>query len=102
MRTPFTDLVGCELPLQLAGMGGGGSDVALASAVCNAGGFGTLGAGGLPAPVVEQMLDAMPDATDRPFGINFLMPLLERDALTPAVGRGRVLQFFYLEPAPAL
>src|SRR5207302_6547191 len=102
MATRFTDLVGCELPVQLAGMGGGGSDVGLTSAVCNAGGFGTLGAGGLPAPVIEQMLDAMPQATDRPFGINFLMPLLDRDAVSAAVRRSRVVEFFYGDPDAAL
>jgi nitronate monooxygenase len=100
--TAFTELVGCRLPIQLAGMGGGGSDVGLTSAVSNAGGFGTLGAGGLPAPVVEQMLDAMPGATDKPFGINFLMPLLDRDAVTAAVGRCRLVEFFYGDPDAVL
>ena len=102
MVTRFTDLVGCELPVQLAGMGGGGSDVGLTSAVCNAGGFGTLGAGGLPAPVIEQMLDAMPQATAKPFGINFLMPLLDRDAVAAAVRRSHVVEFFYGDPDAAL
>ena len=33
MRTPFTDLVGCELPIQMAAMGGGVTSLRLARAV---------------------------------------------------------------------
>jgi nitronate monooxygenase len=100
--TAFTELVGCELPLQLAGMGGGGSDPALCSAVCNAGGFGILGAGGLPLDAVEQMLDAMPTLTSKPFGINFLMPFLDRGAVEAAVSRCRMVEFFYDDPDSSL
>ena len=100
--TAFTELVSCELPLQLAGMGGGGSDPPLASAVCNAGGFGMLGLGGLPVPAVEQMLDAMTAMTSKPFGVNFLMPFLERPAVELAASRCRMVEFFYDAPDPSL
>jgi NAD(P)H-dependent flavin oxidoreductase YrpB (nitropropane dioxygenase family) len=40
--TPFTDLVGCRLPLQMAVLGGGMGSVELAGAVSNAGGLGML------------------------------------------------------------
>ena len=47
--TRLTDLVGCRLPLQLAGMSRvAGPD--LAAAVTNAGGLGMLGIGRVPAP----------------------------------------------------
>jgi nitronate monooxygenase len=100
--TSFTDLVGCRLPVQLAGMGGGGSDVGLASAVSNAGGLGMLGAGGLPFALVAPMLEAMPDATTEPFGVNFLMPFLDRDAVSAAAEACALVEFFYGDPEPAL
>jgi NAD(P)H-dependent flavin oxidoreductase YrpB (nitropropane dioxygenase family) len=96
--TAFTELVGCRLPLQLAGMGGGTSDVGLTAAVSNAGGLGMLGAGGLPAVAVEPMLDAVASATDQPFGVNFLMPFLDRDAVRSAAKRARVVDFMYGDP----
>ena len=43
--TRFTDLVGCEMPLQLAAMGGVGT-TELASAVADAGGCGMVPRGG--------------------------------------------------------
>jgi len=100
--TAFTELVGCELPLQLAGMGGGGSGVELAAAVSNAGGLGMIGAGGVPAQMVAEMLDAMPAVTDKPYGVNFLMPFLDEDAVSLAASRCRVVEFFYDEPRASL
>ena len=99
--TAFTELVGCELPLQLAGMGGY-TDPALIAAVCEAGGFGMLGLGGAPAQFVEPILEAMTAATDKPFGVNFLMPFLDRDAVSIAATRCRFVEFFYDDPDASL
>jgi len=99
--TAFTELVGCELPLQLAGMGGY-TDVALAAAVSNAGGLGMIGAGGLPTSFVAPVLDAMPAATSKPFGINFLVPFLDPDAVALAAPRCRLVEFFYADPDASL
>jgi nitronate monooxygenase len=94
--TAFTDLVGCELPIQLAGMGGGVSDVALATAVSEAGGLGMLGLTGYPPTLVTQFLDALPAGP--PFGANFLVPFLDRDSVAVAGERLRVVDFFYDTP----
>ncbi len=91
--TTFAELVGCAKPLQLAGMGGGISDAALASAVCDAGGLGMLGAAGF-TPVAE-LCDAM---EDRVFGVNFLMPFVDAEAVRVAASRARVVEFFYGDP----
>ena len=99
--TAFTELVGCELPLQLAGMGGY-ADVALAAAVSEAGGLGMLGAGGMPTPFLQPLLDAIPNATSKPFGINFLMPFLDRDAVALAAQRCKLVEFFYADPDASL
>ena len=49
LQTPFCESLGVDLPIWNAGMGGGGAGAELAAAVSNAGGFGVLGMGGMPA-----------------------------------------------------
>jgi nitronate monooxygenase len=96
--TSFTDLVGCRLPIQLAGMGGIITDVALTAAVRNAGGLGMLGGGGVPAPALRSMLEALSEATDGPFGVNFLMPFIDRAPVEVAARLSRVCDFHFGTP----
>lgn len=56
----------------------------------------------LPATVLEQMLDGLHAQTSGVFGVNFLMPFLDRDAVAVAATRARVVEFFYGDPDPAL
>ena len=101
MTTPsFTDLVGCTLPLQLAGMGGV-STAELAAAVSNAGGLGMIGAAGVPLDMLGEMLETL-GATGKPFGVNFLMPFLDPEALRLAAGTARLVEFFYGDPDSSL
>src|SRR2546421_8224956 len=82
--TRFTDLVGCELPLQLAAMGGVGT-TELAAAVASAGGFGMLPDGTEPA--------------DGPCGVNLLMPFEPSlDDVSAAAGRLPPGEFFLHDP----
>ena len=100
MDSRFTELVGCALPLQLAGMGGFNPE--LAAAVSIAGGFGMIGVGGSPGPVVERLVDATVALTSKPFGVNFLMPFLDRDGVVAAASRVRLVEFFYGDPDQSL
>jgi NAD(P)H-dependent flavin oxidoreductase YrpB (nitropropane dioxygenase family) len=95
--TRFTDLVGCERPLQLAGMGEV-STVPLAAAVADAGGLGMLALPTAPATVIEAALDELAGRTTGAIGINFLMPFLDPDCIKVAAGRARVVELFYGEP----
>jgi nitronate monooxygenase len=95
--TSFTKLAGCRLPLQLAGMGGIG-DAALASAVSDAGGLGMLGAPGLPPDALVAVIEQASSGTTGPFGVNVLMPFLDRDAVRVAATRVPVVEFFYGAP----
>ena len=74
IRTRLTDLLDCEHPVMLAGMGGV-SYAALVAAVSDAGGFGTLGA----APMgLDRLRDEMAEVrrrTDTPFGVDLLTAL---------------------------
>lgn len=96
LRTAFTDLVGCTVPIQLAALGGVGS-VELAAAVSRAGGFGML-----PGSHPPEVLDRLHEQTGGSFGVNYLMPRVDRAAVVMAAGRARLIEFFYGEPDPTL
>jgi NAD(P)H-dependent flavin oxidoreductase YrpB (nitropropane dioxygenase family) len=101
LETRFTSLVGCRVPLQQAGMGG----IALPPlvlAVAEAGGLGMLGGVMVPPPVLAEMLDGLATRTRGAFGVTFLMPFLDRDAVDVASTRARVVEFFYAEPDATL
>ena len=93
MNTRFTELVGCELPLQLATLGGVGT-AELASAVARAGGLGMMPAGTEP-PAAAPAPGAL--------GIGFLMPFgPSKDEVIQAARSVRVVEFFYGDPLPEL
>src|SRR5437763_16675026 len=57
-----------------APMAGGPSTVALARAVCDAGGLGFLAAGYLPPEKRREQIRELGAATDAPFGVNVFVP----------------------------
>jgi NAD(P)H-dependent flavin oxidoreductase YrpB (nitropropane dioxygenase family) len=65
-------LLGISHPVVLGGMASGTS-VPLVAAVSTAGGLGTLGVTGLNAAQMCDQIAAIRAATDKPFGINFLL-----------------------------
>jgi nitronate monooxygenase len=98
LTTRFTELVGCTVPIQQAGMGVL-SPPPLVVAVSEAGGLGTLGGARLPAPVLAKALAQLKEQTARPVGVNFLMPFLDdRACVTIAAQQATLVEFFYGEP----
>jgi len=89
IQTRFTRLVGCTVPIQLAGMGSILSPE-LAAAVSNAGGLGQLTLTG-DIEDAKGKLDRLSSMTSRPFGINLLIPYLDREVLELAARRARVI-----------
>jgi nitronate monooxygenase len=71
LHTPLCDLLGCEAPVLLAGMGGV-SRWELAAAVANAGGYGMLGMVREDPALIAAEVTALRDATDRPFAVNLI------------------------------
>jgi enoyl-[acyl-carrier protein] reductase II len=69
LRTPLCDLLGLDVPVIAAPFGPWDS-VALATAVCRAGGLGSLGTAVRTLPELRAQWDAVRAATDRPFAIN--------------------------------
>jgi nitronate monooxygenase len=112
LRTRFTDLLGCKVPLQMAGMGQL-STPRLAAAVADAGGLGMVGVSGAPPEYVARVLDETRRMTSGVFGANFIVAGL-RDtpsgdidpelapALEQAASRARVVEFFYDNPEASL
>lgn len=100
-ETAFTRLVGCKLPLQQAGMGVAATPE-LAAAVAEAGALGMLGLAGAPAPAVIASLESIAARTKGSFGVNFLMPFVDREGVNAAAGRARVVEFFYGDPDATL
>jgi NAD(P)H-dependent flavin oxidoreductase YrpB (nitropropane dioxygenase family) len=73
LHTRVCDILGIEYPIVLAGMGG----VAvprLVAAVSNAGGLGVLGAAGASPRRLRQWIAEVRSLTDRPFGVDTLLP----------------------------
>jgi nitronate monooxygenase len=94
MRTAFTDLVGCDVPIQLAPMGAIGTPE-LVTAVVGAGAMGMTSMPGAPAPAVAAMLDALGAEVAGPFGFNVLIPFLDADVVDVAAARCRYVDFYH-------
>ncbi len=80
LRTPICDLFGIDYPVVLAGMGGA-SGPELAAAVSNAGGLGVLGAAACPPDELDEWIRRTRSLTDRPFGVDTLLPASVPDNL---------------------
>jgi NAD(P)H-dependent flavin oxidoreductase YrpB (nitropropane dioxygenase family) len=108
ITTRFTELVGCTIPIQQAGMGAV-APPELAAAVSEAGGLGMLGTAhpGLTAASLAQRVNRLCALTDKPFGVNFIvaphfLKHLDLRCIEIAARVARVVEFFYAEPDRAL
>lgn len=99
--TRFAELAHCRLPIQLAPMGNLGWPLELHLAVADAGGHAIFPAVGLPADRLARVLDALAAKTSA-FGVNFIVPLIDRAALEIALERAPMIDFFYGDPDPAI
>ena len=101
LETAFTRLVGCTVPIQLAGMGSILSPE-LAAAVSNAGGLGQVTFAGIEVEDARRRLERLASLTSKPFGVNVLIPYLDMEIVALAVQRAKVIDFFWGEPDPEL
>lgn len=99
--TRFTELVGCSVPIQQAGMGNL-SPPGLATAVAAAGGLGMIAVYGYPPALIAELLDTVRQQTTGVVGANFIVrfvePGLVQDCIAAAAQRARVVEFFYSWP----
>lgn len=105
LTTRFTKLVGCEIPIQQAGMGAA-SPPELAAAVSDAGGLGMVGTAraGLNPATLANLLDRTRALTNRAFGVNFIIRPGSAAAQSPrefveqAAKVAKIVEFFYSDP----
>jgi len=104
VRTRFTELVGCEAPIQLAAMGGGIGTPRLAYAVAAAGGLGMVGASGFDRKTLVEAFDTRETrpAPEQHVGAGFLIPFVDRDIVAAVAPLVQVIEFFYGDPDPVL
>ena len=101
MANRVCELLRCELPIQLAPMGSVVATPSLPLAVAAAGGHGMYPALGLPPAAIAPVVDALEERTAA-FGLNFIVPLMDRASLELAVERAPYIDFFLADPDPAL
>jgi NAD(P)H-dependent flavin oxidoreductase YrpB (nitropropane dioxygenase family) len=105
LTTRFTELVGCTVPLQQAGMGSL-SQPRLAAAVADAGGLGTVAVYGDPPHLIAEQLDEAKRLTPGVLGANFILYFVDpgeaRECVAAAAERVPVIDFFYSDPDPAM
>jgi nitronate monooxygenase len=87
VRTALTELLGIEAPIVLAPMGGAVTP-ALAAAVSNAGGLGTLPLSHSTPDEIRSSVAEMTALTDRPFAVNLILEWDQRDRLAAALDAG--------------
>ena len=93
-RTDFLELLGITHPIIQAPMSGFATP-ALAAAVCNAGGLGSIGCAGVPATTVRDHVTALRQATNRPYVLNFFVHAHPRvDPAATARMRARLSTYF--------
>ena len=84
MKTKITELLGIKYPIIQGGMAWV-SEAILASAVSNAGGAGVIASGGRTAEWVRQEIRKAKTMTDKPFGVNVVMPAPNKEELIDVI-----------------
>ncbi len=98
LHTRVCDLLGIAHPIMLGGMATGTS-VPLVAAVSNAGGFGTLGVTGMNPGQMREQIAAVRASTQKPFGVNFLLFMIEEASFAAALEtRPPVVAFAWARP----
>ena len=97
LTTRFTELVGCMVPIQCAGMGMASPELAVA--VAGAGGLGMMSGVMISPQLLEKTLVEANANVVGQIGVNFIIPFLEDESLVDiAAENARVVDFFFGEP----
>jgi nitronate monooxygenase len=100
MRTALCELIGIDVPIVQAPMGGA-TCPALAAAVSNAGALGMLALSWHPPEAARTEIRATQVLTDRPFGVNLVLAFAQEERFAVCLEEGvRVISFFWGDPAP--
>jgi NAD(P)H-dependent flavin oxidoreductase YrpB (nitropropane dioxygenase family) len=101
LKTSLCRQLGIEYPIFSVGFGGGMAGPELAAAVSNAGACGVLGMGGVPAPYIAKQVKRLRELTDKPFGVNIILPLLQEGQIEICLDEKiPILVLFWGDPKP--
>ena len=93
--------LGIDYPIFSVGMGINMSGPELTAAVSNAGGCGVLGSGSLTAPAMRAQIIALRELTNKPFGVNLIMPMMQEGQVDVALEQKvPFIVFFWGDPSP--
>ena len=84
LRTRLCDILEVEYPICLAGMGGRWTPPELVAAVSEAGGLGVMGATGMQTDALRARIRRVRELTDKPFGVDLLLPVVTGSVETGA------------------
>src|SRR5712692_3268898 len=100
LRTPLCDQLGIAYPIFSVGMGPVAGPE-LAAAVSHAGGGGVLGGLFLPPLSLRQAIHRLRTLTDKPFGVNLILPLLQEGQIEVCLDEKiPILVLFWGDPRP--
>jgi nitronate monooxygenase len=100
LRTSLCDLLGIDVPIIQAPIGGA-SVPALAAAVSNAGGLGMLSVTWRDPSDLRTLLQETQERTPRTFGVNQVLTFDAAERLEICLDEGvKVISFFWGDPAP--
>jgi len=100
LRTSLCDLLGIDVPIIQAPIGGA-SVPALAAAVSNAGGLGMLSVTWREPTELRTLLHETQERTPRTFGVNQVLTFDAAERLEICLDEGvKVISFFWGDPAP--
>ncbi len=101
LQTALCRQLGVDYPIFSVGMGGGMAGPELTAAVSNAGGCGVLGMGGLPARFIREQIRQTRTLTNKPFGANIILPLLQEGQIETCLDeKVPILVLFWGDPKP--
>jgi nitronate monooxygenase len=99
LHTKICDLLGIELPIMSAGMGGVAL-APLAAAVSEAGGIGTIALSGFSPNAIHKEIASARELTGKPLAVNLLIPFLRAGAVETILDEPiQAVTFFWGDPA---
>src|SRR5450631_1413162 len=99
LRTPLCDVLGIDVPIILAAMGGTASSAEFAAAASNEGALGSIGSLFRTSAAVMRDIDVVKELTNRNFAVNHIPPTLDAEAFRHTLAaRPAVISFALGDP----
>src|SRR4051812_38225735 len=99
LRTALCDVLGIDVPIILAAMGGTATSAEFAAAASNEGALGSIGSLFRSTAAVNRDIDVVRELTNRNFAVNHIPPTLDREAFRHTLAaRPAVISFALGDP----